>query len=147
MSRKVTNCGLWKKPRTNVYDYNEKLGSNYYQPMIDYIHTKNIQGVFFDKKPVQMAERAEVYSEKFNKNFYYDNLNFDINRFLTKAYAKQIRELNESTARAQYEILRNSKSNTKFVPDPPMKMIRDHYVRELYCIKFKAYPEPIYFRY
>jgi len=50
-------------------------------------------------------------------------------------------------ARAQYEILRNSKSNTVFVPDPPMKMIRDHYVRELYCIKFKAYPEPIYFRY
>jgi len=33
----------------------------------------------------------------FFSSFYYDNLNFDINRFLTKAYAKQIRELNEST--------------------------------------------------
>lgn len=43
--------------------------------MIDYIHTKNIQGVFFEKKPVQMAERAEVYSEKFNKKWVHILLN------------------------------------------------------------------------
>jgi len=56
------------KPHNDCFNFLplQKLGSNYYQPMIDYIHTKNIQGVFFEKKPVQMAERAEVYSEKFN---------------------------------------------------------------------------------
>jgi hypothetical protein len=50
-------------------------------------------------------------------------------------------------AHAQFEILRGSSANTTFRPTPPITMLRDHYIRELTCIKKKTHPEHPYFQY
>ena len=40
---------LWRRPHAKIYSYNQELGGNYYQPMIDYVEAKDRQGVFFEK--------------------------------------------------------------------------------------------------
>lgn len=44
----------------------QDIGSNYYQPMIKYIHEKDIYGPFMEKKAIEMPERAEVGSNKYS---------------------------------------------------------------------------------
>jgi hypothetical protein len=113
------SAGTWRKPRMKVYDYNQELGGNYYQPMIAYINSKTIQGPFFEKKPVEMPQSAEVVSNKYSNMRYDDKspLNVDIDSFLVQSYAKQIKELNSSTALTHNMILHNRKDGTFFTPN------------------------------
>ena len=67
---------IWAKPLVGLHAIQislhfeivaqQELGGNYYQPMIEYINSKNIQGPFFDRKPVQMPQGAEVVSNKYS---------------------------------------------------------------------------------
>merc|ERR1711881_258940 len=102
------SAGTWRKPRVRIYDYNQDIGSNYYQPMIRYINSKEVYGPFMDKTPIEMPERAEIGSNKYSNMRYYDksNTNMDLDDFLIKAYAKQIKELNSSTAMARVTMAR-----------------------------------------
>lgn len=103
-----------------VYDYNQELGGNYYQPMIAYINSKSIQGPFFEKKPVEMPQSAEVVSNKYSNMRYDDKspLNVDIDSFLVQSYAKQIKELNSSTAMARVTMARAAVSNRPSAHSP-----------------------------
>jgi len=146
-SARKASAGTWRKPRVRIYDYNQDIGSNYYQPMIKYIHDKEIYGPYMAKTSVVMPERAEVGSTKYTNMRYEDksNANMDLDDFLVKAYAKQIKELNSSTAKAQYEILRHSSKQTLIGPPPPVTMLRNHYTREVKHIRdarrdYQAYP-------
>jgi len=132
-SARKASAGTWRKPRVRIYDYNQDIGSNYYQPMIKYINAKEVYGPYMDKGPIEMPERAEIGSNKYSNMRYNDksNTNMDLDDFLVKAYAKQIKELNSSTAKAQYEILRQSRVNTRIGPAPPVTMLRDHYTKEV----------------
>jgi len=131
------SAGTWRKPRVRIYDYNNDLGSNYYQPMIKYINQKDIYGPFMEKKRVEMPDRPEVSSNKYSNMRYDDkaDANMDLDDFLVKAYAKQIKELNSSTAKASYEILRHSRKSTCLGRPPPVTMLRDHYVKEVKTLR------------
>jgi len=136
-SARKASAGTWRKPRVRIYDYNQDIGSNYYQPMIKYINDKELFGPYMDKKPIEMPERAEIGSNKYTNMRYNDksNANLDMDDFLVKAYAKQIKELNSSTAKASYEILRHSRDNTLIGRPPPVTMLRNHYTKEVKCIR------------
>jgi len=99
-----------------IYDYNQEFGGNYYQPMIEYINTKGLQGIFHERREVYMPERAEVTSDKYTNMRYNDKTStgLDLDRFLVDAYSKQIKELNSSTAGAHYLMQHNSKANSCF---------------------------------
>jgi len=143
------SAGTWRKPRVRIYDYNNDLGSNYYQPMIKYINQKDIYGPYMEKKRVEMPDRPEVSSNKYTNMRYDDkaDANMDLDDFLVKAYAKQIKELNSSTAKASYEILRQSRKSTCIGRPPPVTMLRDHYVKEVKTLRdaHKAYLDPYTF--
>ncbi len=91
--------GTWRKPRMKIYDYNQEFGGNYYQPMIHYIYQKEAEGPFHERKDVYLPDRAEVVSNKYSNMRYDDKspTDLDLENFLTKAYKKQIKELNSST--------------------------------------------------
>jgi len=132
-SARKASAGTWRKPRVRIYDYNQDMGSNYYQPMIKYINDKDIYGPYMEKKSIEMPERAEIGSNKYSNMRYDDksNANLDLDQFLVKAYAKQIKELNSSTAIANFEILRQSRINTRIGAPPPVTMLRNHYTKEV----------------
>jgi len=113
-SARKASAGTWRKPRVRIYDYNQDIGSNYYQPMIKYINDKEIFGPYMEKKAIEMPERAEIGSNKYSNMRYDDksNSDLDLDDFLVKAYAKQIKELNSSTASAHYQQIHNSKLPT-----------------------------------
>jgi len=119
-SARKASAGTWRKPRVRIYDYNQDIGSNYYQPMIKYIHDKEIYGPYMEKTSVVMPERAEVGSTKYTNMRYEDksNANMDLDDFLIKAYAKQIKELNSSTAMARVTMTRAAVSNRQSAHSP-----------------------------
>jgi len=126
-SARKASAGTWRKPRVRIYDYNQDIGSNYYQPMIKYINDKEIFGPYMEKKAIEMPERAEIGSNKYSNMRYDDksNANLDLDDFLVKAYAKQIKELNSSTASAHYQQIHNSKLPTFYTKND----LLGHYVR------------------
>jgi len=115
-SARKASAGTWRKPRVRIYDYNQDIGSNYYQPMIKYIHDKEIYGPYLQKKTVELPERATLGSNKYTNMRYEDksNANMDLDDFLVRAYAKQIKELNSSTASTHYMMMHNKKEPTFF---------------------------------
>merc|ERR1711893_406065 len=106
-SARKASAGTWRKPRVRIYDYNQDIGSNYYQPMIKYIHDKEIYGPYLQKRTVELPERATLGSNKYTNMGYEDksNANMDLDDFLVRAYAKQIKELNSSTAMARVNMI------------------------------------------
>ena len=49
-----------------LFDYFfQEFGGNYYQPMIQYINAKTLQGPFHERKEIYMPNQAEVTSDKF----------------------------------------------------------------------------------
>jgi len=126
-SARKASAGTWRKPRVRIYDYNQDIGSNYYQPMIKYINDKEVFGPYMEKKSIEMPERAEIGSNKYSNMRYDDksNANLDLDDFLVKAYAKQIKELNSSTASAHYQQIHNSKLPTFYTKND----LLGHYVR------------------
>jgi len=138
-SARKASAGTWRKPRVRIYDYNQDIGSNYYQPMIKYINDKEIFGPYMEKKAIEMPERAEIGSNKYSNMRYDDksNANLDLDDFLVKAYAKQIKELNSSTASAHYQQIHNSKLPTFFTKNDLLghyvhaNGTKTHYLNEL----------------
>merc|ERR1712080_327416 len=72
------------------------------------INAKEVYGPYMDKGPIEMPERAEVSSNKYTNMRYDDkaDADLDLDDFLVKAYAKQIKELNSSTAMARVTMAR-----------------------------------------
>jgi len=138
-SARKASAGTWRKPRVRIYDYNQDIGSNYYQPMIKYINDKEIFGPYMEKKAIEMPERAEIGSNKYSNMRYDDksNANLDLDDFLVKAYAKQIKELNSSTASAHYQQIHNSKLPTFYTKNDLLggyvraSEAKMHYLNEL----------------
>jgi len=102
---------MWRKPRSKVYDYNQEFGDNYYKPMIDYLNDKEIQGCFFEKpaQKIHLPEPMEVISNAHLQEPKSDFLSgtSNVDHFLVKAYSKQIKELNTSTAKTRLKMLNN----------------------------------------
>jgi len=119
-SARKASAGSWRKPRMKIYDYNQEFGGNYYQPMIEYINTKGLQGVFHERKEIYMPERAEVTSDKYTNMRYNDKTStgLDLDRFLVESYSKQIKELNSSTAMARINMIKAACSHRTSAHSP-----------------------------
>jgi len=129
----------WQKPRSRIYDYNRKLGFDYYMPMIDYVMSKENQGVYHCTNPYESPVHLPDTTDLADRDSYEkEGVGApDLNEFLIKGYAKQIRERNTQTAGVHYQQLHKSLSNTGFSSDNllsqhiPAKLRRNHWLREL----------------
>merc|ERR1712152_25599 len=125
--------GAWRRPRMKVYDYNQEFGGNYYQPMIQYINKKDIYGPFMKRQDVYLPHSAEVTSDKYTNMRYQDksSAKHNLDEFLKGAYAKQMKELNGTTAMPLVNV------NTPYKPirllkgAPPGQEAVNHYISEL----------------
>jgi len=124
----------WRKPRSRIYDYNRELGYEYYQPMIDYVIGKENQGVYHHSQRVQLPDTTDLVDRNASPE---STGSTDLNDFLIKGYAKQIKERNSTTANVHYHSLHGSKANTDFSKDNllaqhvPADTRRNYWLREL----------------
>jgi hypothetical protein len=116
-----SNSGNWRKPRMKIYDYNQEFGGNYYQPMIKYIHSKEIQGPYLERQEIYMPDKCEVISNKFSNMRASDKspLDLELEDFLVRSYKKQIKELNSSTAMARVKMI-HAAASVRSQPHSPM---------------------------
>jgi len=129
----------WRKPRSRIYDHNRTLGHEYYQPMVDYIVTKENTGVYNTRKSVHLPVEIELQQERSNESpeSQMSNSSTDLGDFLVRSYAKQIRERNATTANVHYYLLHGSRSSTDFSKDnmlgqhAPADFRRSYWLREL----------------
>jgi len=56
--RRVAAFVHWKRPKSQLYEYNYDYGSNYYRPMIDYLDERASGGHPATPKPMLWEERA-----------------------------------------------------------------------------------------
>jgi len=127
-----------------VYDYNQEFGGNYYQPMIQYINKKDIYGPFMKRQDVYLPHSAEVTSDKFTNMRYQDksSAKHNLDDFLKSAYAKQMKELNGTTASVHYNQLHTESSPHTPYTDRELlgasvatNKLRRHYLTELELMK------------
>jgi len=116
-----------------VYDYNNDFGGNYYQPMIQYLNTKDTYGPFHKRTSVYLPDRAEICSQKYSNMRYKDKSSAKqkLDTFLEHAYTEQIKELNGTTAAMRNIRCRRDTKNSKLTPTSPCKIVRDQYVRQI----------------
>jgi len=101
--------GAWRRPMMKVYDYNQDVGGNYYQPMLQYLNQKETYGLFHTRQDVYLPERAEICSNKYTNLRYGDksSASHNLDQFLENAYSKQIKELNGSTAMIRVKLMKD----------------------------------------
>merc|ERR1712044_33583 len=53
---------VWNKPKSKIYTYNQEITGCYYKPMLDYVDSKDRQGIFFEKpvEKIYLPEPAEL---------------------------------------------------------------------------------------
>merc|ERR1712079_336970 len=59
-SARKASAGTWRKPRVRVYDYNQDIGSNYYQPMINILTIKKYLVHTWRKKPSKCQKELKL---------------------------------------------------------------------------------------
>ena len=87
---------IWNKPKPRIYNYNQEITGRFYQvcyivrkifrklfpltaqPMLDYVDTKERQGVFFEKptEKIHLPEPAELALMDHSKSEFRQSLNF-----------------------------------------------------------------------
>jgi len=108
---------LWRRPKTKIYDYNQRFGNSYYAPMIDYVDCKQRQGIFFERptERIHLPDPAELVMEKpefgLDESAGYGSLD----RFLVQAYSQQAKESNSATAKTKLKML-NTVTARKALP-------------------------------
>jgi len=124
----MTSAGAWRRPRMKVYDYNQEFGGNYYQPMIQYLNKKDIYGPFHTRSTVYLPHSAEVTSDKYTNMRYNDksSAKHNLDEFLLNAHAKQIRELNGTTAMARVNLIKSIVSDRR-QPHTPLDNVNTPY--------------------
>merc|ERR1712242_517762 len=129
---KMVAGGAWRRPRMKVYDYNQEFGGNYYQPMIQYINKKEVYGPFMKRQDVYLPHSAEVTSDKYTNMRYQDksSAKHNLDEFLKGAYAKQMKELNGTTAMARVNMMKTIVTDRR-QPHSPLDNVNTPYISEL----------------
>merc|ERR1711915_791339 len=102
--------------------------------MVDYVLSKENQGVYHEHQGVHLPDTLDLTDR--NKSPISGGSS-DLNDFLIKGYAKQIKERNSTTANVHYHSLHGSKANTDFSKDNllaqhvPADTRRNYWLREL----------------
>jgi len=131
---------LWRRPVPKTYEYNRQSGSSYYQPMIEYIDTKDRQGIFFERpvERIHLPSPAELVMKKKDLESTGPAGPSLLNTFLVKAFSQQAKEINGSTAKASNLMIRSSKESTSLSPKLTSAMLRDHYIKEIHLSKVRT---------
>jgi len=146
----------WRRPRSKVYDFNQEFGGSYYQPMLNYLNSKERQGPFFER-PTERIHLPDPMETIIAMNKVKTDSDYTsrpgVDKFLVQSYAQQIKEQNMSTVKTKSMMLKNSTSmknlshtktnnqNTFFDDirlmkgEPPGRRMVNHYTRELGCMK------------
>eukprot|EP00090_Calanus_glacialis_P022402 TRINITY_DN3456_c0_g1_i7.p1 TRINITY_DN3456_c0_g1~~TRINITY_DN3456_c0_g1_i7.p1 ORF type:complete len:223 (-),score=78.21 TRINITY_DN3456_c0_g1_i7:71-739(-) len=119
---------LWRRPHAKIYSYNQELGGNYYQPMIDYVEAKDRQGVFFEKpsERIHLPLPSEQCMKKHEPSKDYVSGVYSLDRCLVKAYSQQTKEMNGSTAKTRGKML-NTVTCRKHLPHTLLDNQQTHY--------------------
>merc|ERR1712203_1150808 len=93
---------IWNKPKTKIYDYNQQFTSSMYQPMLEYVDTKERQGIYFQKSAerIHLPEPAELALRDHSSGIASSGAG-ELERTLVKAFSNMARENNGMTMRAQ----------------------------------------------
>jgi len=126
---------VWNKPKTKIYDYNQQFTSSMYQPMLEYVDTKERQGVYFQKSSerIHLPEPAELALKDHSSGIASSGAG-ELERTLVKGFSNMARENNAMTVRAQNLFIRGSKDNTQLEAKLTSTMLRDKYIKELHII-------------
>jgi len=126
---------VWNKPKTKIYDYNQQFTSSMYQPMLEYVETKERQGVYFQKSAerIHLPEPAELALKDHSGGIASSGVG-ELERTLVKGFSNMARENNAMTVRAQNLFIRGSKDNTQLEAKLTSTMLRDKYIKELHII-------------
>merc|ERR1712228_1158989 len=120
-----------------------------------YINKKDIYGPFMKRQDVYLPHSAEVTSDKYTNMRYQDksSAKHNLDEFLKGAYAKQMKELNGTTAMARVNMMKTivtdrrqphsplDNVNTPYNPirllkgAPPGQEAVNHYISELSIVK------------
>eukprot|EP00091_Calanus_sinicus_P001062 TRINITY_DN11008_c0_g1_i1.p1 TRINITY_DN11008_c0_g1~~TRINITY_DN11008_c0_g1_i1.p1 ORF type:complete len:142 (+),score=55.59 TRINITY_DN11008_c0_g1_i1:198-623(+) len=138
MTSEVRTPFVWNRPKTKVYDYNQQFGGAYYQPMIDYVDTKERQGIFFSKpaEKVHLPMPEELAVKKLESPELSGVTALD--KALVRGFSQITREVNGAAVHTSNLMLRGSKENTSLHMKRTSTMIRDKYVKELHLIKARS---------
>jgi len=139
-SEEVRTPFVWNKPKTKIYDYNQEFGGMYYQPMLDYVDTKERQGIYFERpsERIHLPEPAELaLCELGCGSQCYGATALDT--ALERGYSNMARQTHAMTVRTQNLILRGSKDNTILDSRPSSAMLRDKYIKELHLSKARSH--------
>merc|ERR1712115_316714 len=138
MTAEVRTPFVWNKPKSKVYDYNQEFGGNYYQPMIDYVDTKERQGIFFERpvEKVNLSMPEEVATRIHDKPELSGVTALD--KALVRGFSNMTKEMNGAKVHTINLVIRGSKENTSLHTKRTSTMIRDQYVKELHLIKAKS---------
>jgi len=124
----------WRRPRSKVYDFNQEFGGSYYQPMLNYLNSKERQGPFFER-PTERIHLPDPMETIIAMNKVKTDSDYTsrpgVDKFLVQSYAQQIKEQNMSTVLTQSAMLRNSREASLMRPRLTSAMLRDHYVKEI----------------
>eukprot|EP00092_Neocalanus_flemingeri_P066809 GFUD01081439.1.p1 GENE.GFUD01081439.1~~GFUD01081439.1.p1 ORF type:complete len:222 (+),score=70.97 GFUD01081439.1:39-704(+) len=119
---------LWRRPHAKIYSYNQEFGGNYYQPMIDYVETKERQGIFFERptERIHLPDPAEQCMKKHETGVNTVSGVSSLDKFLVKAYSQQTKEINGSTAKTRMRML-NTVTSRKHLPHSLLDNQQTHY--------------------
>jgi len=140
-STEVRAPQLWRRPHAKIYGYNQDFSANYYSPMLEYVHAKNRQGIFFTKptERISLPDGAELVMRKPEEMTTKSGTSqFDLDTFLVRSFSQQIKEVNKDTVHTQNKMIRGSRDNTVLHPKLTATMLRDHYVKELHQLKARG---------
>jgi len=126
---------VWNKPKSKIYNYNQEITGCYYKPMLDYVDSKERQGIFFEKpsEKIHLPEAAELALTDHTKISRTCGSG-ELKNALIKGYSQMAKESHLMTVRTQNEFVRGSKENTLLELKLTSSMLRDKYIKDLHVI-------------
>jgi len=138
MTTEVRTPFVWSRPKSKVYNYNQEFGGNYYQPMIDYVDTKERQGIFFER-PVEkvVLPMPEETATRIHEKPELSGVTA-LDKAIVKGFSNMTKEMNAKKIKTINLLIRGSKENTSLQSKRTSTMIRDQYIKELHLIKARS---------
>jgi len=126
---------VWNQPKSKIHNYNQEITGCYYKPMLDYVDSKERQGIFFEKpnEKIHLPEPAELALQDHTRISRTCGSG-ELKSALIKGYSQMAKECHLMTVRTQNEFVRGSKVNTLLAAKLTSAMLRDKYIKDLHVI-------------
>eukprot|EP00092_Neocalanus_flemingeri_P056825 GFUD01067412.1.p1 GENE.GFUD01067412.1~~GFUD01067412.1.p1 ORF type:complete len:191 (+),score=51.18 GFUD01067412.1:39-611(+) len=106
LTTEVRTPFVWNRPKAKIYNVNQEFGGDHYQPMIDYVETKERQGIFFEKpaEKIHLPEPAELALKQHDSQSQTCGVT-ELDRALVRGYSQMTKEVNGATAHAHQRLI------------------------------------------